>query len=179
LVNPRLLIAGALGALCLAGSGCFSVHLDRVAGRLVDARTGEGISGATLFRTYQVETFPISFPFFFGEQPGTGGTFTPDWVVSRVNGEFEFPKMRNPRFARVEQSPGIIWIHRDLGWGSEILTENENTRLVIEVEPQSDRIGYLHGTADVGIDSSCDNVRGDDAYDFCEELVSRLRGEGP
>lgn len=177
MVNPRLLIAGGLAALCLAGSGCFSVHLDRVAGRLVDARTGEGVSGATLFRTYQVERLPI--PFFFGEQPGSGGSFTPDWVVSGADGEFEFLRMRNPRFVRVEQTPGIAWIHRDLGWGYASTARRDTDRLVIEAEPRSDRIGYLQGKADVAIDSSCDNVRGDEAYDFCKELVARLRGGRP
>jgi hypothetical protein len=153
------------------------VNLDRVAGRLIDVRTGEGVSGATLFRTYQVKRLPI--PFFVGEQPGSGGSFTPDWVVSDENGEFEFPKMRNPRFVRVKQSPGIIWIHRDLGWDSASTAGREIARLVIEAEPRADRIGYLQGKADVGIDSSCDEVRGVEAYDFCKKLVSNLRGGRP
>jgi hypothetical protein len=153
------------------------VHLDRVAGRLVDVRTGQGVSGATLFRTYQVERLPI--PFFVGEQPGSGGSFTPDWVVSDANGEFEFPKMRNPRFVRVEQSPGIIWIHRELGWDYASTARREMTRLVIEVEPRDDHNEYIQGRRKLGSPRPCENVRGDEAHDFCEELAFRLWGERP
>jgi hypothetical protein len=138
--RARLLILAAL--LCFSSAisaGCAGTSVGPLAGRVVDAKTGQSVSGAEIFRTYGA-TDALAV---IGE-PG-GNTFTPDWVTTGSDGGFSFPR----RWLwlggfYVLDPPSLHWIHPEYGWGFLSMRKVENhQQALIRLERNEDQLRHL------------------------------------
>jgi hypothetical protein len=164
----RLLIAAAVAALGTCLSGCLGLHVGRVAGRVIDAETGRGVSGVEIFRAYDLRP-----PQIMGEP--SGQSFSPDWTTSGPNGEFELPSRWIFKPWRLDQSSlQLTWIHKDFGWGVERPGIHGVANLLVRVSPTQRQLDYLRGAIYFSSGAPCDYVR-DDAYRHCESWVATLR----
>jgi hypothetical protein len=113
-----------------------------VAGRLVDAETGEGIGGAEIFRTYDSRDRLA----VMGEPSGTG--IDGGWTTTDAEGRFEFKSewrriVGGVALNAVDSMPWILWIHRDYGWGSPEIGTKDPDHVEIKVNRDEREIRHL------------------------------------
>lgn len=138
--RARLLI---LALLCLASTmsfGCVGTSVGPIAGRVVDARTGQGVPGAEVFRSYGA-TNALAFS---GEP--SGNTYTPDWVASAPDGTFSFPGrwLWLGGFYVIDSTPYIEWIHPQYGWGGLSKRKIEDSRRIrLEIDRNEQQVRHL------------------------------------
>lgn len=162
MVSSRLLILSVACILTSSSCGCVGIHIRPVAGRVVDAETGAGISGVEIFRTYGTDP-----PQVLGEY--SGHRFTPDWTRSGPGGEFSFAGKWLLEWT-IREPPSFTWIHPEYGWEHDVRPEPSarDGNKIVARRDQS-RVNHLRETHDPigGLDDACSRVEGDDAYSHC------------
>lgn len=168
----RLLAMLALAVASLLG--CFRSRLPaeivtpRLAGYVVDKRTGEGIAGAELF-VFRFYSWPQLFH--------TGGApIATTWTTSDATGYFELPRHVHP-VAEDERegfklSPLVFlyFVHRDYTANYLDLPESQDawTSLRFEIEPEEASIEWMQSPS---MSSHTCGLLAGEAYAHCCEIL--------
>ncbi len=165
MVNPRLLSTALAIASTFALTGCLGIHVSPVMGRVVDDRTGEGVAGAEIFRTYGTTNYLQ----VMGEP--SGHSFTPDWTTTSADGTFSFPGKWVLEFGVIDEPPLMPWIHRDYGWGSLVVSERTPQPYEIRADHDDEEVAYLKSPTRLPPYEPCDAVSSEEAFARCETVV--------
>ena len=170
MADPRLLkTVPILCVVLLLLLGC-QLYAPRVAGRVVDAQSGEGIEGVTVFRT-------VTFYDRLGGLTGrpvfnsTGSV----WATTAADGSFEIPAaplgVRKPLFRLKGKPPALTWVHPEYGWGDFYEREADLDRMEIRAERDPAKLEQMRGTRGVyASDNTCSFYEAEPS-DYCCEVA--------
>lgn len=181
MANLRLLSAVALIAswslvATSCGSGSRRVEVPRLAGQIVDKRTGEPIEGVAVYQFYETQNHSILTDHGAGSRDFR-------WTMTDTDGRFEFPAhvvaeaLRN--FVSVYPAPAIILLHRDYGSPNVNAPEDrtEWESIVWEIEPDVRSLEDMQSTGS-RCGNPCSGLDGE-SYDHCYQIACRRpRPEG-
>jgi hypothetical protein len=168
-----LRLLAALAMACALLHGCSprlpaEIVTPRLAGYVIDPRTGEGIAGAELF-VYRAVSWPQLF------HRGVG-PIAARWTTSDERGYFDLPEYRYPipeeerKGSRLSPSVFLRFIHHDYGARYLVLPESREgwASLRFEVEPHPEEIRWV---TDPGFSGRVCGVLPPDAYRHCCEVA--------
>jgi len=172
MADLRLLtLALAAVASLLAGAWCEGsrkVEVPRLAGQILDKRTGEPVVGMAVYQFYG------TFNRTVGTHQGTGSRDF-RWTTTDAEGRFEFSAhvvaeaLRN--YVEVGPVPAIVLVHRDYGRPFVDVPEDRSQweSIVWRIEPESYSLEAMRST---GSECSvpCSDLEGE-AYEHCYELA--------
>ncbi len=146
----------------------------RIAGRIVDKRTGQPVAGMTVFVWYEYDVTWSAEP--------KGGGFGTRWQETDAEGRFDFPEQvaaeRVSRQVRVEPVPNVQLLHRDYGRPLVLLPDDPTqwSNVEFRIEPDRMTLEWIRDTRAHGA-RICGGPWGQEAYQHCCEVAWGKRCE--
>jgi hypothetical protein len=143
---------------------------------VIDAKTGQGVAGAEVFRSYGA-TDALAF---FGE-PGSRNQ-TPDWVTTGPDGGFSFRGrwLWWGGLYVLDSTPYIEWVHPEYGFGGFSKRKIEDyQRIIIKIERDERHIQHMRDwRANSGGSYPC-SLSSREANERCRVVAYGDAGRGP
>lgn len=166
MADLRLLrAASALLALSVATACSREIEVPRIAGQLLDERTGKPIESAALYLGFSGKSHLAI------GGPAATGRIDERVAMTDGNGQFEFPahSFRLDRFTSLmREHPGIVIVHPKYGDAVEFLSDDRTTwdRVVWRIKPHEARLRSLERDCE----ALCGGL-GHRAYYHCYEML--------
>ncbi len=172
MADLRLLtLALAAVASLLAGAWCAGsrkVEVPRLAGQILDKRTGKPVEGMAVYQAYGTMNRNILYEHTVGARDFR-------WTMTDAAGRFEFPAhvvaeaLKN--YVDLDPVPAIVLVHRDYGRPFVQVPEDRSQweRVVWEIEPEPSSLEALRSTGSE-CSAPCSDLEGD-AYEHCYEFT--------
>jgi hypothetical protein len=168
--------AALLACAALALFGCGPSLLPPVRGRLVSVETGQGISGAMLFRSYSLTNYLA----VMGEPAGLNVTL--DSAMTDASGHFRFSgRLRwfGPGLF-ADSSAYVQWVHPDWGWGGFSTSELRGNDLAVTRNDKQVRFLSILPVHREPWEAPCELDRNDQALADCNAFAfSKASPEPP
>jgi hypothetical protein len=166
-IGVALVIAASL-ASCSRCYGSRRVEVPRLAGQILDKRTGKPIEGMAVYQAY--ETFNRMAA---GGHGSGGGERDFRFTMTDADGRFEFPAhvvaeaLKN--YVEIDPEPWIHLVHREYGTPLVYVPKDSALReqIVWEVEPAAE--SFARWKSECG--SWCRDLEDHDAYHHCYQLA--------
>lgn len=156
----------------VAGCAIVPIHTPRVAGHVIDSRTGEPVAGAEIFVFNYVD---VLFP---GPEGLGSYEFAGRWTTTDAKGSFTFPARWDftvPRGITRNEKLYLVLVHRD--YGSPLINTPDNPAkwksLELRIQPDPKTLEAMKDV--LNIIDVCRSLSGDalsdDAWDHCCRIV--------
>ena len=156
-----------LCAVSLLQMGC-QHQAPRVAGRVVDAQSGEGIEGVEVFRTVVcIDRLAILTGTATHNFSGEGRS----WATTASDGSFEIPPTPLPAGklrARMKPKAFVRWVHRDYGWGYLSVKKGDLDRVEIRAERDPEKLEKMRNPRELHDWGPCSFREAEPAHHCCE-----------